>query len=56
MPQCQNKPAALAATVSHPFSPAPTVLRRGSAGVLGWDPHDRLIDALETMLKERQAA
>jgi len=24
--------------------------------VLGWDPHDRLIDVLETMLKERQAA
>jgi len=24
--------------------------------VLGWDPHDRLIDLLETMLKERQAA
>jgi glutathione synthase/RimK-type ligase-like ATP-grasp enzyme len=24
--------------------------------VLGWDPHDRLIDALETMLKGRQAA
>ena len=24
--------------------------------VLGWDPHDRLNDVLETMLKERQAA
>ena len=24
--------------------------------VLGWDPHDRLIDVLETMLKGRQAA
>ena len=24
--------------------------------VLGWDPHDRLIDVLETMLKVRQAA
>jgi hypothetical protein len=24
--------------------------------VLGWDPHDRLIDALEPMLKEKVAA
>ena len=24
--------------------------------VLGWDPHDRLIDALEGMMKGRQAA
>jgi glutathione synthase/RimK-type ligase-like ATP-grasp enzyme len=24
--------------------------------VLGWDPHDRLIDVLETMVRERQAA
>ena len=24
--------------------------------VLGWDPHDRLIDFLEAQLKERQAA
>jgi glutathione synthase/RimK-type ligase-like ATP-grasp enzyme len=24
--------------------------------VLGWDPHDRLIDYLETLIAERQAA
>ena len=24
--------------------------------VLGWDPHDRLIDHLETLMAERQAA
>ena len=24
--------------------------------VLGWDPHDRLIDYLETLFAERQAA
>jgi hypothetical protein len=24
--------------------------------VLGWDPHDRLIDYIETLIRERQAA